>query len=104
MRPGAFIAGLFVLPLTSFLAGRSAQAHIKWFAPYDLNKSPLPIGDVVTAQFVYFFLSSLLVIYAFFWVDRFVLRKQFLEGALRRLIVTEPVAFAIMRAAAFAFF
>jgi hypothetical protein len=42
----AFIAAQFALPFFAALfASRSAQAHIKWFAPYDLNKPPLPIGD-----------------------------------------------------------
>jgi hypothetical protein len=105
MRRRASVAALSALPLIAALfACRSAQAHIKWFAPYDLNKPPLPIGDVLDARFVTFFLASVLLIYAFFWCDRLVLRKQFLERALRRVIVSEPVAFAIMRAAAFAFF
>ena len=52
-----------------------AHAHIKWFAKFDVDRPPLPVGDVLTGQFVYFFLASVLLIYAFFWLDRFVLRK-----------------------------
>jgi hypothetical protein len=40
----------------------------------------------------------------FFWFDRYVYRKRILEDVLRRLTVTEPVAFMIMRRAALIFF
>src|SRR5262249_2543025 len=43
-------------------------------------------------------------IYGFFWFDRFVLRKRFLEAALYRYVVTESQAFLMMRGAAFLFF
>ncbi len=81
-----------------------AHAHIKWFDQYDLNQPPLPIGEVVTPQFVYFFLGSVLLIYVFFWFDRYAYRKRILDDVLRRFTVTEPVAFMIMRGAAFVFF
>lgn len=83
--------------------GSSAQAHVKWFAEYDLNKPPLPIGEVLNGQFVQFFLSSVLLIYAFFWFDRYVLRKRLLQDALSRYTVSEPVASLIMRGAALIF-
>jgi hypothetical protein len=82
----------------------AAYAHVKWFAEYDLNKPPLAVGEVVTGQFVYFFLSSVLLIYAFFWFDRYAFRKRILEDVLRRRTVSEPVAFMIMRCAALIFF
>lgn len=82
----------------------SAQAHVKWFAAYDLSKPPIPIGEVLTGEFVEFFLSSLLLIYAFFWFDRYVLRKRLLQDVLSRYTVSEPVAFMIMRGAALIFF
>lgn len=81
-----------------------ARAHVKWFAEYDLNKAPLPIGDVLTGQFLYFFLSSVLLIYAFFWVDRYVFRRRILEEALQRYTLSESAASMIMRCAAFFFF
>lgn len=82
----------------------AAHAHIKWFAEFDVSKPLLPVGDVLTGEFLYFFLASVLLIYTFFWLDRFLLRKRILEDALRRYTVTEPVAFMIMRAAALVFF
>jgi hypothetical protein len=82
----------------------AAQAHVKWFAEYDLNKPPLPVGEVLTGQFLYIFLISIVWMYLFFWLDRYALRKRILEDALRRYTVSEPVAFAVMRLAALIFF
>jgi hypothetical protein len=82
----------------------AARAHVKWFAEYDLTKPPLPVGEVLTGQFLYIFLISVVWIYAFFWLDRYAFRKRFLEGTLRRYTVSEPMAFAIMRVAAWIFF
>lgn len=98
--PGLFLVSLFAL---AALPG-DAQAHVKWFAPYDMEKPPLPIGDVLTGQFVLFFLASVLGIYAFFWLDRYAARHRILDDRLRRYTIEEPTAFAIMRAAAFMFF
>ena len=89
--------------LAALAASPPAHAHVKWFAAYDMTKPPLAIGEVLTGQFIWFFLSSVLLIYAFFWFDRYVLRKRILEAALDRYTVSEPHAFAIMRGAAFTF-
>ena len=101
--PNARELSVLVLLAGSVPSG-SAQAHVKWFAEYDLNKPPLAVGDVLTGQFVHFFLSSVLIIYAFFWFDRYVVRKRVLEDMLRRYTLSEPAAFMIMRGAAFLFF
>ena len=44
------------------VAATPANAHVKWFAEYDLNKPPLPVGEVLNGQFVSFFLGSLVLI------------------------------------------
>jgi hypothetical protein len=82
----------------------AAQAHVKWFAEYDLTKPPLPVGEVLTGQFLYIFLISVVWMYGFFWLDRYVLRNRVLEDTLRRYTVSEPAAFVIMRLAALIFF
>jgi hypothetical protein len=102
IRLGCWLSGLILL--ATLVPSGSAHAHVKWFAPYDMTKPPLPIGEVLNGKFTYFFLSSVLLIYAFFWFDRYVLRKRILEDVLRRFTVTEPVAFTIMRVSAFVFF
>src|SRR5262249_9494334 len=91
VRVGRWLFGSALL--SALDGGRLAHAHVKWFADYDLTKPPLPIGEVLTRQFAVFFLSSVLLIYGFFWFDRFVLRKRFLEAALYRYVVTESQAF-----------
>jgi len=99
------VRGLSVLVLVAgSVATGAAQAHVKWFAEYDLHQPPLPVGQVLTGQFVHFFLSSVLLIYAFFWFDRYVFRKRILEDVLRRCTLTEPAAFMLMRGAALVFF
>ena len=82
----------------------AASAHVKWFAEYDLTQPPLAIGDVLTGQFVLFFLASVVAIYAFYWMDRYLYRRHFLEKVLQRYVVSEPIAAMIMRAAVFVFF
>jgi hypothetical protein len=73
-----------LLPFALLVCSRSAHAHVKWFADYDLKPPPRPIGDVLTGQFVYFFLASVLTMYAFYWIDRYLYRKCILEDVLRR--------------------
>jgi hypothetical protein len=93
------------LVLLLILAGSDpALAHVKWFAAYDLTRSPMPVGDVFTRFFVLFFLFSVAAIYAFYWVDRYVYRKRILEDVLVRYTIPEPIAFLIMRCAAAGFF
>lgn len=99
------VRGRWLCALAFILSGMvPAHAHVKWFAEYDLNQAPLPIGEVLTGQFVFFFLLSVVLIYAFYWVDRYVYRRRILEDVLRRYTIPEPAAFLIMRAAAFVFF
>jgi len=60
-----------------------ASAHVKWFVPYDIGKPPLPIDQVLTETFIYFFVGSVSLIYAFFVLDRYIYKKDF-GGALDR--------------------
>ena len=101
----AVVLGRWLCALALILAGSDAAlAHVKWFAEYDLHQPPLPIGEVLTGPFVYFFLISVVGIYAFYWVDRYVYRRSILEDVLRRYTISESTASIIMRAAAFVFF
>ena len=63
-------------------------AHVKWFAPFDVEATPKPIGEVLNGTFVKFFLASVACITSFFWLDRTAYRRgvlRALDGRLRRL-------------------
>ena len=62
----------------------TANAHVKWFAPYSLDEAPLPIGEVLTPEFIYFYLGSAVFIYAFFWFDRYFYQREDLNQYLAR--------------------
>jgi hypothetical protein len=76
-----------------------AVAHVKWFAPYDLTIPPRPIGEVITPAFIYMFLLSTACIYTFYWIDRFLYRRHFLADKLGALIISQDIAYLIMRIA-----
>jgi hypothetical protein len=102
LQRGGWLTGL--MALAAMIGSAPAQAHVKWFAEYDLTKPPLPIGGVIDGRFVNFFLASVITIYGFFWIDRAVLRRRILEDQLRRFVVDEPTAFLILRVSVFCFF
>lgn len=74
-----------------------AAAHVKWFMPYDLSEPPRPIGQVITPDFVLLFAISAVAIYTFFLVDRLLYRRGFLDETLGGLVISEDMAFWIMR-------
>jgi len=81
-----------------------AHGHVKWFAPYDLDKPPLRVDQVLTREYIYLFLASVVFIYFFFLMDRYLYRKQFLHDAAEKLVITPSVSLRILRASAFVFF
>ena len=83
---------------------QQAAAHVKWFAPYDLGKPPLPVGEVFTSRFLYLYLVSIVCVYAFFWIDRYLYRTDFMAGVAERLTITRNQSLRILRIAAGIFF
>ncbi len=81
-----------------------ANAHVKWFAPYSLEQPPLPIEQVLTPQFIYFYLGSAIFIYAFFWFDRYFYQREDLNHFLARYIISERQAMMLLRISALLFF
>lgn len=81
-----------------------ANAHVKWFAPYSLEKPPLPIDEVLTPEFIYFYIGSAIFIYAFFWFDRYFYQREDLNHYLARYIISERQAMLLLRASALLFF
>ena len=91
-------ASLFIVSLSE------ADAHVKWFAPYDLETAPLPIGEVLTPEFIYFYIASVFVIYAFFLLDRYFYQREFLNDILMRYVISQSQAMMLMRISIFLFF
>jgi hypothetical protein len=87
-----------------FTATSPAQAHIKWFEPFDIAQPPRPIGDVLDQTFICFFLASVATIYLFFFADRYAYKKRLFVDLDERFRVFDDFSIVIMRAAAGIFF
>ena len=57
---------------SSCLLPAEAEAHIKWFAPYDVTEIPLPISDVLNPQFLLALSGFVLLMSSGFLLDRVV--------------------------------
>ena len=75
-------------------------AHVKWFAPFDVNAAPKPIGEVLNGQFVKFFLASAVGVTAFFWADRMAYRRGLLHRLDARLKRLDDLSILILRLSA----
>jgi hypothetical protein len=82
----------------------NAEAHVKWFAPYDISRPPLPVGEVITAPFLYLFLLSIVFIYSYFCIDRFLYRKENYKLSITSIEINEQQTLTMMRAATVIFF
>lgn len=94
----------FITLLIGLLSPVLAQAHVKWFAPYDLTKAPMPIGEVLTPTFLYFFIVSVVFVYIVFAFDRFFYKRNFLSKLDNKLRRLDQLSMVIMRACAGIFF
>ncbi len=81
-----------------------ANAHVKWFSPYDLQKPPLPIDEVITQEFIFFYIGSVFFIYAFFWFDRYFYQREYLRDILSRYVISQKQAMILLRASILLFF
>ncbi|MEM8855316.1 MAG: hypothetical protein AAGD34_16545 [Pseudomonadota bacterium] len=77
----------------------AAHAHVKWFYPYDVTIPPRPIGEVLNRGFITFYLISMVAVYLFYCVDRFLWRRGVLRETLSGLIISQEQAFWLMRIA-----
>lgn len=82
----------------------TAEAHVKWFVEFDITKSPAPIGEVLNGDFVKMFLVSVVGVYLFFLVDRYIYEEGILAEFDKKLKLFDNLANTIMRAAAGVFF
>ena len=77
--------------------------HIKWFAPFDVNAMPKPIGEVLNGTFVKFFLASVACVTLFFLADRTAYRRGFLRRLDARLKRLDDFSILILRLSAAVF-
>jgi len=75
-------------------------AHIKWFAPFDVNDVPKPIGEVLNGTFVKFFVASAVAVAGFFLADRAAYRRGFLSVLDARLKRLDDFSILILRLSA----
>jgi hypothetical protein len=91
-------------PLAILLAAAPLQAHVKWFESYDLTKPMTSPTDLLSIQFVCLFLLSVVLVCAFFWVDRYLFRRGVLAAPLLRYSISDNPSFQIVRWTVCAFF
>jgi len=90
--------------LLTLIVSKNAQAHVKWFAHYDLSKPPEQVGLVFTSEFTLLLLLSIALLLVYYCIDRYCYRRQLLDSITQRITVNDNTAFLIMRAATFVFF
>jgi hypothetical protein len=78
----------------------TADAHVKWFFPYDVVKPPLPIGEILDGTFARLFAWSAAACYLFFLADRFIWRHRYLAAFDEKLKHFDAAAYYIMRISA----
>ncbi|HEY0427605.1 MAG TPA: hypothetical protein VGC76_07460 [Pyrinomonadaceae bacterium] len=88
----------------TLLGAERAQAHVKWFVEFDVSKSPKPIGEVLSGDFVKMFLLSAAGVYVFFLLDRYLYEKGILAEFDKKMKMFDDRANLIMRVAAGIFF
>lgn len=81
-----------------------ACAHVKWFTEFDIVQPPLPINEVITGTFVYFFFASVASVYLFFLGDRYAYKQGWFVAFDNRLRSLDSLSIYIMRACAGIFF
>lgn len=83
MPPARFVAyaGPAVVAASGLLP-TEASAHVKWFAPYDIAASPVPIAGVLTPEFVLVLAGFTLLMFAGFVFDRLAARSGWIFPAL----------------------
>ena len=96
--------GFYFAATVGALMPSGANAHVKWFEPYDLTEAPRAPSELLNATFTWLFLASSILIFIFFLVDRFACRKQIFSDFHERFKMFDNLGVGIMRAAGGIFF
>ena len=78
-----------------------AWAHVKWFEPYDVTRSPMPIRSVMTTHFTLVLAGFVLLVFGGFMLDRLATRSGRRFTGLERREASEE---KVLRAGIGAFF
>jgi len=65
------------LAAVASLVPRPASAHVKWFAPYDVTQSPVPLKGVMTPHFLVVLAGFMLLMVGGFVLDRLATRSGY---------------------------
>lgn len=82
------------------LAAGPAVAHIKWFEPYDVSQSPLPLDEVFTRQYLLALFGFVFLMAGGFLLDRLVAPARWVSAGLAQHEAVE----ILLRAGMGAFF
>lgn len=94
---------LLALPLAACLGGR-AEAHVKWFAAYNVAASPTPLPEVFSGSFLIILTLSALLILTVYLCDRTIeaiIPSEFVESLFA---AAKPLSGDILRISLGAFF
>ncbi len=97
-RPILVHAAASLSAIAGLLPGR-AWAHVKWFAPYDVSSSPIPITEVITPHFLLVLTAFALLVFGGFLLDRLAARVS-----VRNMMQYENAEEHLLRAGLGAFF
>ncbi|PPQ33667.1 hypothetical protein CCS01_13385 [Rhodopila globiformis] len=75
VRP-AVLLWASVAAIAASVVPTPAHAHIKWFAPYDVTKPPMPVHGVLTQHFLLVFIAFTLLMAASFIADRLAAKRS----------------------------
>ncbi len=78
-----FVGGLLRIGLALALLPVPAEAHVKWFAAYDVPEQPRPLLDVLNADFLGLFIAGIVVLSAVCLFDRTPIGAALARGIAR---------------------
>jgi hypothetical protein len=90
-----------VLATAASVVPTSALAHVKWFAPYDVSKPPMPVEGVMTQHFLLVFTAFTLLMVGSFMADRLAAKRHW---ALAVFGANEELEERLVRGGTTAFF
>jgi hypothetical protein len=92
------------LGLWALLSPKSAHAHVKWFAPYDITRAPDGLSGVLNPTFIELLVLTLVVLWSLCSLERTVIGARLLESVDEVFILLRDKIDTLIRAGTGAFF